>query len=625
MRGTKPDKPEPSVWHVDGQARRWLFGALLVGVTVVAYLPALKGRFVWDDDSWTTNISGLLRDLDGLWKMWSQPRALQQYYPLTGTTFWLDYHLWGFWTVPYHLENVLLHGFAAVLFWQLLRRLAVPGAWLAAAIFALHPLMIESAGWITERKNVLSLVFYLGALMAYGRFAGFWLEPATGEAQPAGREWGWYGLAFGLFLAAYLAKATAFSWPAVLLLLGWWKRGRIQWRAEVLPLLPFFLLATGLGLLTAWLEKYNVGAQGPAWTMGGPERCLIAGRALWFYAGKLVWPAGLCFVYPRWRMDPASLTDWLWPVSAVGVLAGLWLTRNRLGRGPAVAVFYFAGTLFPVLGFLNAYFMRYSFVCDHWVYLSSLGPIALGAALVARGAERLRAPALVYVFAALLLPALAGLTWRQCKILTDKETLWTTTLARNPNAAVACYNYGVLLVAQGRLNEAMAQFQKDVELEPDNELAQNNLGMLLLRQGRLSEAIVHFRKALEAHPDFIPAHNNLGVVLLQTGQEREAFAQFQAVLDRHPDEVSTHYNFANALLERGRLDEAIVQLQDALKYKPNYAEARNLLGSALAKQGRLDEAIAQFQGALAQKPDYAEARNNLASALNRKASLEKRP
>src|ERR1035437_5173092 len=210
------------------------FGLLLVAATLLAYLPALRGQFIWDDDSWTTKISGLLRDASGLWTMWSTPGALQQYYPLTGTTFWLDYHLWGFWTLPYHVENVLLHACAALLFWRVLLRLQVPGARLAAAIFALHPVLVESAGWITERKNVLSLVLYLGALLAYGRFACFWTTD-NGTASPgttsSSRHWGAFALALLLFVAADLSKATAFSLPAVLLLVCWWKQiGRASCR-----------------------------------------------------------------------------------------------------------------------------------------------------------------------------------------------------------------------------------------------------------------------------------------------------------------------------------------------------------------------------------------------------------
>ena len=414
-----------------GLSHRWGFGLLLLVATVVAYLPCLRGGFVWDDDSWTARIAELPAGFTGLWTIWSKPTALQQFYPLSGTTFWLDCHLWGWHTLPYHVENVLLHACAALLFWRLLRRLEVPGARLAGAVFALHPLMVESAGWITERKNVFSLVLYLGALLAYGRFARFWkaddAPPPEAKAAPPER-WSGYAFAFLLFAGALLAKATAFSLPAVLLLICWWKRGHIRWQADVLPSLPFFAFTLGLGLVTAWLEKHHVGAAGAEWALSFPERCLIAGRALWFYAGKLFWPAKLCFVYPRWQLDAGSLAQWLYPATAAGALVGLWLARQRIGRGPATAAFFFAGTLFPLLGFMNAYFMRYSFVCDHWTYLSSLGLIALGAALVARVGERLRAPKLLYGFAAVVLPVLGGLTWEQSKMYGDIETLNRATI-----------------------------------------------------------------------------------------------------------------------------------------------------------------------------------------------------
>ena len=180
-----PAVSSPSLNETLGH-KPWSLALVLALVTFVAYLPALSGNFVWDDDSWTTGIPQLLRDLSGLRSIWCQPTALQQYYPLTATTFWLDYHLWGFWTLPYHVENVLLHVLAALLFWRLLSRLEVPGAWLAAAIFAVHPVMVESAAWITERKNVLSLVLYLSALMVYRRWASFWI--AEGDSTRCARR-----------------------------------------------------------------------------------------------------------------------------------------------------------------------------------------------------------------------------------------------------------------------------------------------------------------------------------------------------------------------------------------------------------------------------------------------------
>ena len=609
-----------------GYSRRGAFwlGLLLVVATFLAYLPALTGKFVWDDDWWTTRIAGLLQDSSGLWAMWLKPSALQQYYPLTGSTFWLDHHLWGAWTVPYHVENVLLHTLAALLFWRLLSRFRLPGAWLAAAIFALHPMMAESAAWITERKNVLSLVLYLGSLLAYGRFARFWQDdPGTaapdGDAPP--RRWGAYGLALVLFLGADLSKATAFSLPAVLLLLAWWQRGRIRWRADVLPSLPFFAVAVGLGLLTAHLERTTVGAHGPEWAITFPERCLIAGRALWFYTGKLLWPAQLCFLYPRWHLHAHAFAPWLYPVAAAAVLLALWLLRRRIGRGPATAAFFFAGTLFPVLGFLDSYYMRYAFVCDHWVYLSSLGLIALGAALAAWAVGRLDRPELLAGIAAVLLPVLGVLTWHQSRMYCDLETLWRTTLARNPEAFLAHNNLAVILRQRGDLDDAITHLQRAIEIQPTFAEAYNNLGNALRQQGQLDAAIARFRQALQLETNNAPAFANLGSALLDQGHVSDAIAQFNKARELDPANAELLNNLAYALLRNGQGQEAIALLQQAIALHPRFADAHNNLGNLLLQSGRLDEAIACYQQALKLDPKSASAHANLGRALLQKHLL----
>ena len=614
-------------------------GLLIILMIVLAYWPALTGKFVWDDDSWTTNISGLLSNISGLRSIWCQPTALDQYYPLTGTTFWLDYHLWGFWTLPYHVENLLLHILAALLFWGLLRRLQVPGAWLAGAIFALHPVMVESVAWITERKNVLSMVFYLGALLAYLRYARGVAsgQPAdkcqmTGTdsipsramclsaedplgVTKAGHPSLCYALAFILFIAALLAKTTTFSLPAVILLICWWKRGHIRWREDVLPTLPFFAVAIGLSLVTAWLEKNHAGAKGPEWVISFPERCLIAGRVLWFYTGKLFWPVNLCFIYPRWQLNAGSWWQWLYPITAVATLLGFWLARGRIGRGPAAAAFYFVGTLFPVLGFMSVYFMRYSFVCDHWVYLSSLGLIALTAALVTRVAVHLRAPALLYGFGAVVLAMFGMLTWRQCGMYADLETLWRDTLTKNPGAWLAHNNLGVVLRDQGRIQEAMEHYEQALRFKPDYALSHNNLGIELWKQGRVQEAIAHYEQAIRFDPAYVEAHNNLGVALENTGKIKEAIGQYEQAVQLNPDNREAHYNFGVALEQLGEKNDAIGQYEQALRLDPDYLEAHGNLGGILMQQGRIQEAIEHFNETVRIQPNSAVAHNNLALAL----------
>ncbi|MEO8903174.1 MAG: tetratricopeptide repeat protein [Polyangiaceae bacterium] len=514
----------------------------IVLMVLLVYLPAIRGGFVWDDDSWTTKIADLLRDSSGLRSIWLRPTALQQYYPLSGTTFWLDHQLWGFRPLPYHLENVLLHALAALLFGRSLRRLAIPGAWLASAMFALHPVMVESAAWIAERKNVLSLPLCLGALLAYldferrrrGTVGGGLPEPpaASSAARPrTGYASLSYVLACLLFLAALLAKTTACFFPAAILLLAWWRRGALRWRQDVLPTLPFFVLGIGMCALTAWLEKAHVGAHGADYALTVSERCLIAGRAFWFYLGKLVFPANLCFVYPRWQADAGVWWQWLYPVAALGFLFTLWRARAHIGRGPVTALFFFAGALFPLLGFVNVYYMRYSFVCDHWLYLPSLGPIALiacgiSAAVRARTGELFLKAAV----GAFILVTLGLLTSRQAAMYGDVESLWRTTIRRNPGAWFAHNNLGTLLFRKGYSDEAIGEFQEAIRLKPDLAEAYTNLGVAFGSKGKLGQAISAFSEAIRRHPDYAEAHYDLGIALALRGEKDAALTQHREAI-----------------------------------------------------------------------------------------------
>jgi tetratricopeptide (TPR) repeat protein len=604
-------------------------GGLILLLVFLAYLPALEGGFVWDDNSWTINLSALFHDASGLWLIWFQPTTLQQYYPLTGTTFWLDYQLWEFWTLPYHVENVLLHALAALLFWRLLLRLQVPGAWLAGALFALHPVMVESVAWITERKNVLSLTLYLGAWLAYLRYAQgvasdecrvTRTEPvaAIPDSSPGTRHSPlFYGLAFVLFLGALLAKTTACSLPAAILLIGWWKRGQIRWRADVLPTLPFFALALGLCTVTAWLEKYHVGAQGSDFALTFSQRCLVAGRAFWFYLGHLFWPANLCFVYPRWQPDPGAGWQWLYPGTAIGTMLTLWLARERIGRGPVTALLFFVGTLFPVLGFINAYGMRYSFVWDHWVYLPALGIIAFVAGLVMRKAESRRAPAMVCGFAAIMLPVLALLTWRQAGMYVNMETLWRTTLSRNPDCWMAHNNLGSHLYHKGHLEQAMEHYQMAIQLNPNDAEVLSNLGGALDAQGRLEEAIETLRQAIQIDPNHFDAQYNLGIALADKGRFDEAIANYYRAIQIKPGSASVRNNLGVALFNMGQFDEAIETYRRAIRIKPDYCEALDNLGIALATQGRFDEAIETYRRAIQVNSNRPETILHLGMTLGR--------
>ena len=336
-----------------------LTAVLIVCCTFLAYLPALSGGLLWDDAAHVTRPE--LRSLHGLWRIWSDLGATQQYYPLLHSAFWVEYKLWGDATLGYHLLNLLLHAAAAILVMLIMRRLGLPGAWLAALIFALHPVCVESVAWIAEQKNTLSTVFYLSAALLYLHF-----DQTRRRSQ--------YFLALALFVMALLSKTVTDTLPAALLVVFWWRRGRIGWKRDVLPLLPWFALGAAAGIFTAWVERTLVGAEGPDFALTLVERFLVAGRAIWFYVGKLVWPANLMFFYPRWRVDSTEWWQYLFPLAALAALAGLCLLARKR-RGPLAGALIFAGTLFPALGFFNVYPFVYSYVADHFQYVASLGII----------------------------------------------------------------------------------------------------------------------------------------------------------------------------------------------------------------------------------------------------------
>jgi protein O-mannosyl-transferase len=613
---------------------RWAAAALFA-VILIVYIPVLRtGGFIWDDPQYITG-NPLLRTWPGLLAIWIHPSALPQYYPLVHTTFWIEYHLVGLHPLLYHVDNILLHAVAAILLWRALARLGVPAPWLAAAIFAVHPVQVESVAWSTERKNVLSLVFYLLSFHAYWNFT----ERSRGAD---------YLLALLFFIAALLSKSVTCSLPAAILLIVYWKNGRIRW-ADILSLIPFFLLGIVMAVVTAKLEKDQVGASGPEWNFTFADRCVIAGRALWFYAGKLFWPHPLVFIYPRWEgMMNLSQRPWLiaFPLAALGAIAALWLQRRRIGRGPIVATLFFAGTLLPALGFINLYPMRYSFVADHFQYHACIGLIVLAAA----GLRHLRA-----VGCAAVLAALGVLTWQQGYLYQNQLVLWKNTVDHNPHSWMAWGNlgdeyaalsnrsdlpqpersqdrilarqsyvelyklapdqplahlkWGIVKEYDGDLAAAQSEFEQAIQLAPNFTIAMNSLGMLLMREHRPIEAMQQYRQAIELDPSYAEARVNYGDALLSQSDKDGALAQYSEAAARRPDNVEAQFKLANMLLtEEKRPDLAIPHFIAAIYADPNRADVRTNLAVALIEMGRFDEAREQCRAALRIDPNLSQAR-----------------
>jgi tetratricopeptide (TPR) repeat protein len=634
-----PPRPAPAP-ATNPVLRQFALAVALCGATFAAYFPSLAGELIWNDLDYVTKPA--LRSLAGLGRIWTEPGATEQYYPLLHSAFWLQFRLWGLHPLGYHLVTVALHAGSAVLFALVLRRLAVPGAWLAAFLFALHPVHAESVAWITEQKNTLSLVFYLGAALPHLRF-----EETRGRGAYAG--------ALGLFLLSLLCKTVTATLPAALLVVRWWRRGRLEWR-DVRPLLPWFVLAAAMGWFTSWVERHYVGAQGENFDLPLLERTLVAGRCFWFYLGQIIWPARLNFIYYRWTPDATVVWQWLFPLTALGLFAGLWVLRRRT-RAPLAAALFFAGSLFPVLGFVNLYGALYSWVWDHWQYLPDLGPLALIAAGLVRGWEAVPARwrPLGPAGAGLLLGGLGAMTWQHTGMFHDDLTLFRMTLARNPDSWMAHYDLGTLLAKSpagvpeamehfratlrlrpgyagahinlgvalagepGRQAEAMAQFEAAAKSEPGNPKVWYNLANLLAADpARVTEAIADYEHALQLMPEYPEAHDNLGKLLATLpGRGPDAIAHFQAALALEPDLASAHNNLGDFLgKDPGRLPEAVAHLETAVRLDPGFPEAHYNLGNLLARMpDRQTDAIAHYETALRLKPAYAQAHVNLGIAL----------
>jgi len=615
------DVSSVSKTNVGSASSRWWPGALIVLLVFLAYFPALRGQFFWDDER---NITGnvALRTLDGLRRVWFELDATQQYYPLTYTSFWLEYHLWGLNPLGYHTTDVCLHTLNAILVWLVLRNLGVRGAWLGAAFFALHPVQVESVAWITERKNILSGFFYLSSIWACLKFWPPGQATANSDVTPLRVSdtrhgpWKYYGLGLVLYVFALWSKTATVALPVVIWLLLWWKCVKVGWRT-ICRLLPFLAVGVVMGLVTMWVEKNHVGAAGQEWDFTLLERFVLTGRMLCFYLGKLFWPYPLMFYYPRWDIHTSQLTAYL-PVLATGIgLLILWRNRNGWGRPALCAMGYFIAVLFPVLGFSNVYFFHFSFVCDHFQYLACIGPLVLAAAGVTTVLDffQRRGPFLKPLVCGVLLAVLGALAWRQTWLYRDDITLWRDAVAKNENAWNAHIFVGNYLSDAGRWEEAMVHFRKAIQIKPDDATAHNNYALALLRSGRLDEAEAEFREAITLQPDYYLARANYCTLLLRRGKLDEAETEVGWLLLLAPDNPQSCYRYGQLLMLRGKLDDAETQLSKAIRLDPDYIPPRLTRALIFRKRGQLNEAITEYRSILQRVPSSEEARLGLADTL----------
>src|SRR6516165_4394753 len=514
------------------RGRTLIFAVVLAAVTIVAYRPAWHGGFLWDDDDYIIN-NELLTAPDGWQRIWFSLDSPSQYCPLVYTTFRIERALWGLNPSGYHWVNLLLHVANALLVWRVLVRLNVPGAWLASAIFALHPVQVESVAWITERKNVLMGFFFLLTLLAWIAFVD----------ERTRRPWVFYCLALVTYVLALSSKATACTLPAALFLILWLQKKPITMR-RLMQIVPFVILGIGMGLLVVWWERYHQGTNRAAFAILSPiERILVASRAIWFYLSKIFWPSNLTFIYPRWSISPANLLDYIWLIAGIAACVAIYFIRRYVGRGVEVAAAFFVATLSPVLGFIMLFTFRYTFVADHYQYLACIGPIAVTSAGIISSSDRFAQYRAAIVSVSLLVVASLGvLTWRQAATYSDVETLWRTTLARNPECWMAHTNLGLVLLQENKIDDAIAQYRSALQMQPDSWDAEYNLGTALVGKGQVDEAILHCEKAVRMRPTDPDAQVSLGNALFQKGRIDEAIAHYQKAITVHPGHFLARYS-----------------------------------------------------------------------------------
>jgi protein O-mannosyl-transferase len=628
--------------------RRTGAGAIfLFAIVVLAYLPALSAGYVWDDDALLT-ANRNVQSLKGVVQTWTNPRANPDYYPLTHTSFALEYQFWKLAPLGYHLDNILLHAANAILVWFILRRLAVPGAWVAAAIFALHPVQVEAVAWVSERKSVLGGFFCLLAMLLFLRVT------LAGEDLSTRRRRLLYGLSLACFALALLARPVVMAAAAVLLLLVWWKKGRLA-RGDVFRIAWYWALAAVVAPVTVWVQYNHVGASGETFSFTALERVLIAGRTLWFYASKLAWPHPLIFCYDKWAIDTGAWWQWLFPAGAAAAMAALVLLRKRICLGPLVGVGVFVVMLSPALGFLNVYWHRYYFVADHMQYLACVGLIALAVSGAARLRARIRPTP--WFAAAVALGVLGWLTWQQCGIYKDEETIWKATLRENPESAMAYNNLGNLRTEQGQLAEASDLYRKALRFRPDFSEPHHNLGLLHDKKGEYDQGLLEFGQALQLKgrnaeslvgrgniyvhmgdderairdfdaavalaPYFVDAYICRGIAFARQKRYDRAVSDYGEAIRLAPDSVKAYVNRGNAYGDVGEQSRAVQDYDEAILLNPDCAEAYMNRGLVRSLQRKYDLALLDLDRAIQIKPDYAEAYNNRGLAYSNKGECDR--
>jgi Tfp pilus assembly protein PilF len=592
-----PSRRRQKAPHAHDQVNFWHLTAQVAGIViavVLVYLPAFRADFVWDDEQLVTS-NPLLRSFSGLAEIWSGGRTAD-YFPITNTVFWIEHHIFGENAAGYHAVNIVLQTADALLLWLVLRRLNVPGAWLAGLIFGIHPVHAESVAWISELKNVLAMFFAL--------LSSFFFLRNEEKHLLGGRTA--YAVSLLFFLLALLAKTQVVFLPVALMLCGWWRSDRTSasFRREAIRTWPFFLIAAVLSLVTIWFQNRGIGEEE---IVGGSfaRRLVNAAMAIWWYAGKVFVPARLMSIYHTWRFDSPEPLEWLPLIGLLGLVAVLWWLRDHGTAGFFLAIACFVVALLPVLGFVRmAYLRSGTLVADHLQYFADVSLIALVSASIATvwtRAQRTMKFATGFLVT-LLLAAMGTYTFTRAAVFHDEETLWRDNLWKNPDAWQAHVRLGQRLFNQERYAEALVHLERTVQLKPELADNHNLLGLDYCRLNRFEEGIAEYRKALQLKEakSFGATSSSIATIRTNLANALTVSAnRLRGSSDTIPDEAMRRY------------EEAIRQYERALELQPQHPAIHRNLGMLLAKLGRYDEAEAHLRATLQIVPDEPAARATL--------------
>ena len=549
----------------------WLKVSLIAVAGWLVFWPALSGGWIGDDVIYITN-NPLLKDPARLWKAWFVPGSFVEYYPLEETAQWIQWRLWGDETFGYHVTNLILHIGSALLVWRLLDKFGLRLAWLGGLIFVLHPMNVESVASVAELKNTLSLPPFLLAMCAYidfvenGRKSDYWR-------------------AVGLFFVAMLCKISMAPFPFVILLYAWWKRHRIDGK-DMGHAAPFLIISLVLAATTYWAGRHyeQLHPYHPEVMPVIPflSRVALMGLTTAFYVSRFFWPATPLPMYPQWSIDPPSPFQFLpWLVLA-GVIYLLWRKRKTWGRHALLGLGFFLISILPFSGLVTISYMFYTWASDHFLYIPMIGLIGWSVAALEQIGRRLPPRFRFFNIAIITGLMLAGATQAQdyAAMWTDSETLYLYTIAHNPGAWSAHYNLANSLRKQHRFDEAIAQYQEVIRINPRYDWAHNNLGVALASvPDRTDEALAQWQEAVRIRPHFPEAHNNMAGLLAKFPDRLpEAISEYQAALQDQPDLVEAHYGLGIALLKMsGRDAEAKAQFREALRLQPGFEPATDAL------------------------------------------------